>query len=121
MEFHDWQKSSKCRLVDDFLVILRQRRVCQGRKLLYDPFIITTGIHLYNEVTTLYTGIGGIGTKINQETYILRTVSLNGVADGQVAKETREIVVLIQVCSHIHMSTESDSQGVVDQTQLVEV
>ena len=100
MHLQSWQQTAQCRLVDGLLVKLCHNRVAKDTKGLHQLLIVSMGIYLHDEVTTLCSYNGGIGIGLQMETYPLRTVGLGGIGHHDVADKTSNIVV------HLHVGIE---------------
>ena len=121
VHLHHGQQPSDGRLVDDAVVELLGDGIAEHTDAFHQPFVVTAGVQLHDEVAALCPEVGGVRTGLHQQSDVARTVDVARVADGQVVKQSAHHVVQFHVAVQVDVSAESDGQRVLRQPHVVEV
>ena len=90
VELHDGKQAADGGLVDDALVELTGDGIAEYREVSQEAFVVAAGVGLDDEVAALCAEIGGVRTRLDEQSDITGTVGLAGVAQRQVVDESAD-------------------------------
>ena len=115
------QALAQSHLIDIFIFQLSLQFSQQSVSLFHQPLITAACIHIEVEIAAVYNGVGCIATCKDIHIHGFRTINSGIIVNRDVAHRALNHIIIAPICSHIHVSAQTDGQRLMQNAQTIEV